>query len=137
MESDTDPDHTMMIEQNVPLNIPIDPSRARFPCSIVWTPLPVVSWLLPFVGHTGICREDGVILDFAGPNFVCVDNFTFGKVARYIQINKDKVFCYYYSLSMAFISSNFHKLYFKSTLCLTLLFLCYSVPCITMKKNLD
>ncbi|PWA78932.1 hypothetical protein CTI12_AA213620 [Artemisia annua] len=94
MESDTDPDHTMMIEQNVPLNIPIDPSRARFPCSIVWTPLPVVSWLLPFVGHTGICREDGVILDFAGPNFVCVDNFTFGTVARYIQINKDKCSMY-------------------------------------------
>jgi len=57
----------------------------------VWTPLPVVSWLLPFVGHIGIGREDGVILDFAGPNFVCVDNFTFGAVTRYVQISKDKV----------------------------------------------
>ncbi|XP_022751426.1 protein RTE1-HOMOLOG isoform X2 [Durio zibethinus] len=28
-----------------------------------------------------------------GPNFVCVDNFTFGAVARYIQINKDKECC--------------------------------------------
>ncbi|CAH1444753.1 unnamed protein product [Lactuca virosa] len=36
-------------------------------------------------------REDGVILDFAGPNFVCVDNFAFGAVTRYIQISKDKV----------------------------------------------
>ncbi|XP_071694005.1 protein RTE1-HOMOLOG-like [Rutidosis leptorrhynchoides] len=90
MELDTKPNHVMTIEDNIPLNIPIDPSRARFPCCIVWTPLPVVSWLLPFVGHIGIAREDGVILDFAGPNFVCVDNFTFGAVARYIQINKDK-----------------------------------------------
>ncbi|CAM8953809.1 unnamed protein product [Rhodiola kirilowii] len=68
--------------------VAIDPKRARFPCCIVWTPLPVLSWLIPFIGHIGICREDGVILDFAGPNFVCVDNFTFGAVARYIQISK-------------------------------------------------
>uniref|UniRef100_A0A7N0TVV6 Uncharacterized protein n=1 Tax=Kalanchoe fedtschenkoi TaxID=63787 RepID=A0A7N0TVV6_KALFE len=66
----------------------INPKRARFPCCIVWTPIPVLSWLIPFIGHIGICREDGVILDFAGPNFVCVDNFTFGAVARYIQISK-------------------------------------------------
>ncbi|CAJ2659498.1 unnamed protein product [Trifolium pratense] len=56
----------------------IDPRRSRFPCSIVWSPLPVISWFIPFIGHIGICREDGVILDFAGPNFVCVDNFPFG-----------------------------------------------------------
>ncbi|XP_006650739.1 protein RTE1-HOMOLOG [Oryza brachyantha] len=71
---------------------PIDPRRARFPCCIVWTPLPLISWLLPFIGHIGICREDGVILDFAGPNFVSVDNFAFGAVARYIQVNTDE--CY-------------------------------------------
>nr|XP_043607225.1 protein RTE1-HOMOLOG-like [Erigeron canadensis] len=94
MESETEHNHTMMMEHTVPFNMQIDPTRARFPCCIVWTPLPVISWLLPFVGHMGIAREDGVILDFAGPNFVCVDNFTFGAVARYIQINKDKYSIY-------------------------------------------
>ncbi|KAL4582660.1 hypothetical protein LXL04_007218 [Taraxacum kok-saghyz] len=89
MESDTEPKH-LMIEHNVPNTTHIDPTRARFPCCIVWTPLPVISWLLPFVGHVGIGREDGVIVDFAGPNFVSVDNFTFGAVARYIQIGKEK-----------------------------------------------
>ncbi|XP_068648648.1 protein RTE1-HOMOLOG [Aristolochia californica] len=68
----------------------IDPKRARFPCCIVWTPLPVLSWFIPFIGHIGICREDGVILDFAGPNFVCVDNFAFGATAQYIQIRKEQ-----------------------------------------------
>ncbi|KAI3722842.1 hypothetical protein L2E82_33965 [Cichorium intybus] len=90
MESDTEHKGSMMIEQDVPHSKQIDPVRARFPYCIVWTPLPVISWLLPFVGHVGICREDGVILDFAGPNFVCVDNFAFGAVSRYIQINKEK-----------------------------------------------
>lgn len=95
MEEHVDPDEQMMLEGGFALphrhSMQIDPRRERFPCCIVWTPLPVLSWLIPFIGHIGICREDGVILDFAGPNFVCVDNFAFGAVARYIQINKDKV----------------------------------------------
>lgn len=24
------------------------------PFSIVWTPLPLITWILPFIGHTGI-----------------------------------------------------------------------------------
>ncbi|XP_077247451.1 RTE1-homolog [Tasmannia lanceolata] len=81
-------DTELMLKKTSPY-MQIDPKRARFPCCIVWTPLPVLSWLVPLIGHVGICREDGVILDFAGPNFVCVDNFAFGTVARYIQINNE------------------------------------------------
>ncbi|KAL6216784.1 hypothetical protein ACLB2K_010002 [Fragaria x ananassa] len=66
----------------------IDPKKAKFPCCLVWTPLPIVSWLAPFVGHVGICREDGAILDFAGSNFVNVDDFAFGAVARYLQLDR-------------------------------------------------
>ncbi|CAH2064426.1 unnamed protein product [Thlaspi arvense] len=88
-ETTTDSEHRMMMGfADNPMKI--DPRRDRFPCCIVWTPLPFISWLVPFIGHVGICREDGVILDFAGPNFVCVDNFAFGAVSRYIQINKEK-----------------------------------------------
>lgn len=91
MELDTEPKAMMIEHSNVPNSMQIDPTRARFPCCVVWTPLPVISWLLPFVGHVGIGREDGVIVDFAGPNFVSVDNFAFGPVARYIQMTKEKV----------------------------------------------
>ncbi|KAJ0098092.1 hypothetical protein Patl1_29001 [Pistacia atlantica] len=90
MEGNPDPEHRMMIEESYQQSMQIDPSRARFPCCIVWSPLPVISWLIPFIGHTGICREDGVILDFAGPNFVCVDSFSFGAATRYIQVNKEQ-----------------------------------------------
>lgn len=90
MESEEAFEDDLMVNRPMPLE-PIDPGKARFPCCIVWCPLPVITWFFPFIGHIGICREDGVILDFAGPNFVCVDNFTFGAVARYIQLNKEKV----------------------------------------------
>lgn len=69
----------------------INPQVARFPCCLVWTPLPVVSWLAPFIGHVGICREDGVILDFSGSNFINIDDFAFGAPARYIQLEREKV----------------------------------------------
>eukprot|EP00249_Psilotum_nudum_P017183 c26199_g1_i1 orf=385-1092(-) len=70
--------------------LPINPNAARFPFCIVWTPLPIVSWLAPFVGHIGICQEDGVILDFAGSFFVNVDNFAFGATARYARLSMDQ-----------------------------------------------
>ena len=25
-----------------------------FPCCIVWTPLPILAWLFPIIGHAGI-----------------------------------------------------------------------------------
>jgi hypothetical protein len=90
MEANGDPESQRMIGQSYSQTMQIDPKKSRFPCCIVWTPLPIISWFIPFIGHIGICREDGVILDFAGPNFVCVDNFAFGAVSRYIQIDKDK-----------------------------------------------
>lgn len=96
MEVEAAIDTDAMMEK---ISLQIDPKRARFPCCIVWTPLPVISWLVPFIGHIGICREDGVILDFAGPNFVCVDNFAFGAVARYIQMNNGKVHYILHSFS--------------------------------------
>ena len=36
----------------------------RYPYCIVWTPIPVLTWLLPMVGHMGICKSNGVIYDF-------------------------------------------------------------------------
>jgi hypothetical protein len=44
----------------------IDHATQRYPYCIVWTPLPVISWFLPFIGHTGIADSRGVIYDFAG-----------------------------------------------------------------------
>lgn len=89
---DTEYSSSMQRLQHEPWPLePVDPNQAKFPCCIVWTPLPVVSWLAPFIGHVGICREDGVVLDFSGSNFVNVDAFAFGAVARYLQLDRNQV----------------------------------------------
>eukprot|EP00658_Telonema_sp_P-2_P009570 TRINITY_DN13571_c0_g1_i2.p1 TRINITY_DN13571_c0_g1~~TRINITY_DN13571_c0_g1_i2.p1 ORF type:complete len:213 (-),score=20.36 TRINITY_DN13571_c0_g1_i2:431-1069(-) len=64
---------------------PIDVKLARYPCCIVWTPLPLITFLCPVIGHIGICDAAGHIYDFGGG--VHVDQFMFGDVARYIQLD--------------------------------------------------
>jgi len=44
----------------------IDYDLHRYPFCLVWTPIPLITWLLPFVGHMGIATSQGIIRDFAG-----------------------------------------------------------------------
>jgi hypothetical protein len=37
----------------------VDLARQRFPTCIVWTPLPPLTWILPFIGHMGIADTRG------------------------------------------------------------------------------
>ncbi|XP_018907324.1 transmembrane protein 222 isoform X2 [Bemisia tabaci] len=69
----------------------VDTENHRYPFCVVWTPLPVFSWLFPFIGHMGICNSAGIIRDFAGPYRVSEDNMAFGNPTRYWQLNPTKV----------------------------------------------
>ncbi|XP_075165895.1 transmembrane protein 222 [Haematobia irritans] len=66
---------------------PIDFQADHFPFCIVWTPIPMLTWLFPFIGHMGIAMSNGVIRDFAGPYFVSEDNMGFGRPTRYLRLN--------------------------------------------------
>ena len=46
--------------------------------------MPIITWIIPFIGHTGICMDDGTIHDFAGPYTISVDEFSFGKPLKYV-----------------------------------------------------
>ncbi|XP_015438855.1 PREDICTED: transmembrane protein 222 [Dufourea novaeangliae] len=78
------PDDTSNMELTV--NI----SRQRFPFCIVWTPIPILTYFLPFIGHMGIATSIGVIRDFAGPYHVSEDNMAFGNPTKYWQLNYAK-----------------------------------------------
>nr|CAD7590375.1 unnamed protein product [Timema genevievae] len=68
------------------IDIPIDHKRSRYPFCIVWTPIPFLTWILPFIGHMGIATSNGVIRDFAGPYVVAEDNMAFGRPTKYWQL---------------------------------------------------
>ncbi len=65
----------------------INPTINRFPYCIVWTPIPLLTYIIPSIGHVGIATSSGVIHDFAGSFFVSVDDFAFGKPTKYIQLD--------------------------------------------------
>ena len=64
----------------------IDLKSSHFPYCIVWTPIPLLTYLIPSIGHTGIGNSSGIIHDFAGSFFVSVDDFAFGIPTKYIQL---------------------------------------------------
>ena len=68
----------------------IDIKNDRYPYCIVWTPIPLITYLIPSIGHTGICTSSGIIHDFAGSYSISIDNFSFGNVTKYIQLNLTK-----------------------------------------------
>ncbi|XP_070768640.1 transmembrane protein 222-like [Enoplosus armatus] len=68
-----------------------DRKNSRYPYCIVWTPIPILSWVLPFIGHMGICTSSGIIRDFAGSYFVSEDNMGFGRPTKYWKLDVDKV----------------------------------------------
>jgi hypothetical protein len=72
-------------------SLKIDIKHQKFPYCIVWTPIPFITYILPFIGHTGICSSNGIIHDFAGSYFVSVDDFAFGKVTKYVQLNLNEI----------------------------------------------
>ncbi|CAO1357352.1 unnamed protein product [Diamesa serratosioi] len=69
----------------------VDEENHRFPYSLVWTPIPLITYLFPFIGHMGIATSTGVIRDFAGPYFVSEDNMGFGWPTRYLKLDISKV----------------------------------------------
>jgi hypothetical protein len=61
-----------------------------FSFCIVWSPLPPITAILPFIGHMGICDSRGVVHDFQGPYYVGQNKdaiMAFGPTTRYLKIN--------------------------------------------------
>ncbi|XP_055372690.1 transmembrane protein 222 [Condylostylus longicornis] len=81
-----------VIYRMIPTSSPvINFDTDKYPFCIVWTPIPVLTWFFPFIGHMGIAMSNGVIRDFAGSYFVSEDNMGFGRPTRFLILNPDNV----------------------------------------------
>ena len=69
----------------------VDIRRSRYPFCVVWTPLPLISWFIPVIGHVGIATSTGIIRDFAGSYYVSEDEMAFGEPTRYWPLVPHKV----------------------------------------------
>mmetsp|Transcript_9517 Transcript_9517/g.17300 ORF Transcript_9517/g.17300 Transcript_9517/m.17300 type:complete len:175 (+) Transcript_9517:27-551(+) len=58
---------------------------------ILWSPLPPITWIIPFIGHTGIANSRGIASDFQGPYFVGDSGrMAFGPPTRALRIDLEK-----------------------------------------------
>jgi hypothetical protein len=48
-------------------------------CCVVWTSIPLISWVIPAIGHVGICNSSGTLFDFQGDGMIGRDNMLFGE----------------------------------------------------------
>mmetsp|Transcript_29167 Transcript_29167/g.42613 ORF Transcript_29167/g.42613 Transcript_29167/m.42613 type:complete len:204 (+) Transcript_29167:1422-2033(+) len=62
-----------------------DPSLSY---TILWSPLPFITWFIPIIGHLGIATSDGVACDFQGPYYVGDSGrMAFGRPTRALTLN--------------------------------------------------
>uniref|UniRef100_A0A2P2I2P9 Transmembrane protein 222-like n=2 Tax=Hirondellea gigas TaxID=1518452 RepID=A0A2P2I2P9_9CRUS len=83
-EADTGSSSTEIMDRK---HAKLDIKKHRFPNCIVWTPLPLLTWIFPVIGHMGIADSNGIIHDFAGPYMVSEDNMAFGWPTKYWQLD--------------------------------------------------
>jgi len=58
---------------------------------ILWSPIPMITWLFPFVGHLGIADSRGVVYDFQGPYSIGVrttPHMAFGSITRKLFVGR-------------------------------------------------
>lgn len=67
-------------------DLEVVPACNRFPFCVVWTPIPVITWFIPIMGHMGIANSTGVIRDFTGSYCVSEDDMEFGNPTKYWQL---------------------------------------------------
>eukprot|EP00752_Nemacystus_decipiens_P011531 g10239.t1 len=87
----------------------IDKARSRYPYCIVWTPLPLITWFLPLIGHMGIADSRGVIYDFAGPYTIGEDSMAFGRPTRYLQLDPARCKAEHWDEAVARASETYSK----------------------------
>ena len=56
--------------------------------TVVWSPLPPITWICPVIGHLGIADSRGVASDFRGPYYVGDDGrMAFGAPTRALKMD--------------------------------------------------
>ena len=65
----------------------INIKKNRYPYCIVWAPIPFLTYIMPCIGYVGIANSEGVIHDFAASCYISIDEFSFGKPTKYLQLD--------------------------------------------------
>lgn len=74
-------------EENIEEEMIIGDNRIR--SCVVWTQIPILTWIMPIFGHVGICDSNGCVHDFQGPYYVGHGKMLFGDPRQRWVLNID------------------------------------------------
>ena len=77
-------------KQKEEFKIQIDKKNDKYPYSLVWTSIPCITHILPWIGHMGICKSNGIIYDFSGSYLINENQFFFGKPYKYAYLEPNE-----------------------------------------------
>ena len=112
-------------KQKEEFKIKIDKKNDKYPYSLVWTSIPCITHLLPWIGHMGICKSNGIIYDFSGSYSINENKFFFGKPYKfaYLEPNEkerekwdeciDKIVSKFRRENYSFFCNNCHSFCFE------------------------
>lgn len=65
----------------------IDIRNRRYPYCLVMTPILILSWIFPIIGHMGIAQSDGVVRDFYRSYRVSIDTKRYNRRLQILPLN--------------------------------------------------
>lgn len=77
----------------------INPVQGVYPFCVVWTPIPFLSWMIPIIGHIGICDSQGRVYDFQGDFSIGSGHMLFGSPVKYWDVSKIFVPSFYKNIA--------------------------------------
>ncbi|KAL4473876.1 hypothetical protein ABPG74_022740 [Tetrahymena malaccensis] len=83
---DSQNDQEIKLKQKI-----IDVDNDFYPFCIVWSAIPFISFLIPWIGHAAICCSKGIIHDFNKDFKVYIDVVPYGSPLKYYKLDTTNI----------------------------------------------
>lgn len=60
--------------------------KYKKPYAFLWSPIPFISTILPFIGHISVCSSNGTIHDFFSSKYISLNQINYGAPYKYINL---------------------------------------------------
>lgn len=61
--------------------------KFKKPYAFLWSPIPFISTILPFIGHISVCSSNGTIHDFFSSKYISINQINYGSPYKYINLD--------------------------------------------------
>ena len=60
--------------------------KYKKPYALLWSSIPFISTIFPFLGHISVCSSNGTIHDYFSSKYISIDQLNYGSPAKIINL---------------------------------------------------